>query len=58
MNRNKELVKLLEEKHKRIKLKDYENDFTSFATDIETVSHKSHPDLFKEKANEHDTVST
>jgi len=33
MNRNKELVKLLEEKHKRIKLKDYENDFTSFATD-------------------------
>lgn len=35
-----------------------ENGFTSFATDIETVSHKSHPDLFKEKANEHDTVST
>ena len=33
MNRNKELVKLLEEKHKRIKLKDYENDFTSFAVD-------------------------
>tara|TARA_B100000700_G_scaffold331596_1_gene465935 strand:+ start:1001 stop:2833 length:1833 start_codon:yes stop_codon:yes gene_type:complete len=35
-----------------------ENGFTSFATDIETVSHKSHPDLFKEKANEHNTVST
>ena len=34
-----------------------ENGFTSFATDIETVSHKSHPDLFKEKTDEHDPVS-
>tara|TARA_Y100000592_G_C5478037_1_gene323593 strand:- start:1864 stop:3696 length:1833 start_codon:yes stop_codon:yes gene_type:complete len=34
-----------------------ENGFTSFATDIETVSHKTHPDLFKEKTDEHDTVS-
>ncbi len=33
MNRKKELVKLLEEKNKRNKLKDYENDFTSFAVD-------------------------
>ena len=33
MNKKKELVRLLEEKHKRNKLKDYENDFTSFAVD-------------------------
>ena len=33
MNKKKELVKLLEEKHKRNKLKEYQKDFTSFATD-------------------------
>ena len=33
MNKNKELLRLLEEKNKRNKLKDYENNFTSFASD-------------------------
>ena len=33
MNKKKELVKLLEEKHKRNKLKEYQKDFTSFAID-------------------------
>ena len=33
MNRKKELLRLLEEKNKRNKLKDYENNFTSFAHD-------------------------
>lgn len=33
MNRKKELLRLLEEKNKRNKLKDYENNFTSFAND-------------------------
>ena len=33
MNKKKELVKLLEEKHKRKKLKEYQKDFTSFAID-------------------------
>ena len=33
MNKKKELIKLLEEKHKRNKLKEYQKDFTSFATD-------------------------
>ena len=34
-----------------------ENGFTSFATDIETVEHKSHPELYKEEVDEHDPVS-
>ena len=34
-----------------------ENGFTSFATDIETVDHKSHPELYKENVDEHDPVS-
>ena len=33
MNKKKELLRLLEEKNKRNKLKDYENNFTSFASD-------------------------
>ena len=33
MNKNKELLKLLEEKNKRNKLKSYQNNFTSFASD-------------------------
>jgi len=33
MNKKKELLRLLEEKNKRNKLKDYENDFTSFASE-------------------------
>ena len=33
MNRKKELIKLLEEKHKRKKLNSYKNNFTDFASD-------------------------
>ena len=33
-----------------------ENGFTSFATDIETIDHKTHKELFA-KDHEHDTVS-
>ncbi len=33
MNKKKELLRLLEEKNKRNKLKNYENNFTSFASD-------------------------
>ena len=33
MNKKKQLIQLLEEKHKRKKLNNYQNNFTDFASD-------------------------